>query len=146
MRGAGGEACPQTMARKAGSVDAGGGDALFDDKRYGFGGKPLGGDAAVAVDRSEDGAVVDPGDGNPMVESDDRAVPGSAEGYADLAPCSFLVTFRAAQRDDQPLPGALDVGVIEADQLRPSHVRLTPRNIARVEPNLASLKKLALAA
>ena len=109
MRRARRETRPQTVPRKAGSVDPGGGDARFDDERYGFAGQPLGGDAAVTVDRPENRTVVDPGGGKPMVEGDDRAVPGSAKGDADLASCAFLIGLRAAERDNHPLPDALDV-------------------------------------
>lgn len=45
------------MTRKAGSVDPSGGDALLDNERYGFAGKPFGGDAAMPIDRPEDRAM-----------------------------------------------------------------------------------------
>ena len=104
LHGAGGEAGAQAVAGEAGRVDAGGGDALLDDERYGFAGEPLGSDAAMPVDRPEDGAGFDPGNGKPAVEGEDGAVAGSAEGDADLAPRPFLVGLRAPERDDQPLP------------------------------------------
>ena len=88
------------MAGEACLVDAGGSDALLDDERYGFAGKPLGSDPTVKVDRPKEGAGFDPGDHKPTVEGEDRAVAGSAEGDADLAPRPFLVGLRAPERDE----------------------------------------------
>jgi hypothetical protein len=43
---------------------------------------------------------------------------GLSEGDADPAPHSFLVGLGAPERDDQPLPNALDVVAIEAHDFR----------------------------
>jgi hypothetical protein len=76
------------------------------------------------IDRPQDRAVFDPGDRKPVVEADDRAVPGSAVGDADLPPRAFLIGLRAAQHDGYPLsPGnrtALKLVVI------PDHSKATP--------------------
>ena len=45
----------------------------------------------MPVDGPEDGARFDPGNGEPAVEGENRAVAGSAEGDADLTPRPFLV-------------------------------------------------------
>ena len=87
-------------------------------ERHGLARQPLGSDAAVPVDRPEDGTGFDPGNGKPAVEGEDRAVAGPAEGDADLAPRPFLVGLRAPERDDQPLPDALDVVAIEPHDFR----------------------------
>ena len=43
---------------------------------------------------------------------------GPAEGDADLAPRAFLVGLRAPERDDEPLPHALDVVAVEPHDFR----------------------------
>ena len=117
-QGAGGEAGAQAVAGEAGRVDAGGGDALLDDERHGFARQPLGGDAAMPVDGPEDRASFDPGNGKPAFKGEDGAVAGSAEGDADLTPRAFLVGLGAPERDDEPLPDALDVVAIEPHDFR----------------------------
>ena len=47
LNGAGGETGAQAVAGEAGRVDASGGDALLDGKRYGLTRQPPGGDTAV---------------------------------------------------------------------------------------------------
>src|SRR5208337_1997757 len=67
----------------------------------------------MPVDRPEDWAASDPGDGKPAVEGDDRAVASPAEGDADLTPRPLLVGLRAPERDYEPLPDARSVGAIQ---------------------------------
>ena len=104
--------------KPAGSM-LGGGDALLEDERHGLTRKPLGGDTAMPVDGPENGAGFDPGNRKPAVKREDGAVTGSAEGDADLTPRAFLIGLRAPERDDDPLPDALDVAAIEAHDFRP---------------------------
>ena len=113
----------------------------FDNERHGLPGEPLGGDAAVPVDRPEDGAGFDLRNGKPAVEGKHGAVPGPAEGDADLTPRPFLVSLRASEGDYEPLPNALDVVAVEAHNLgSPEPARETDqeqRPVARVLHPLA---------
>ena len=117
LRRARGEAGAERMPREAGRVDAGGGDALFDNDRHRFAGEPTSGHVAVPIDWPEDGTGLDRRNSEPAVKGEYGTVAGTSEGDTDLSPRAFLIGFRAAQRDDHTLPDALDVRAVEADQL-----------------------------
>jgi len=72
----------------------------------------------MPVDQPKDGASLDPGNGKPAIESEDRAVAGSAERNAALTPRPLLVGLGAPEGDYDPLPHALDVVAVEADDFR----------------------------
>jgi hypothetical protein len=68
-----------------------------------------GSDVPMLIDRTEDRAGPHTGDLDPIFERLDRAEPRSAEGHSDLSPRTLLISLRAAQVNDGPLPDALNV-------------------------------------